>query len=96
MIVIDRHTAGQPQADELSIDADVNDEISVGRAIGQALTDAHFAQRALFEGLRMPRCPACDVGVLSVPDATRPHVLCCLNCASRMVSAKDLQRRGRS
>jgi NAD(P)-dependent dehydrogenase (short-subunit alcohol dehydrogenase family) len=40
VIVIDRHAAGQPQAGELGIDADVTDQTSVARAIGQALDHA--------------------------------------------------------
>ena len=40
VIVIDRHATNQPQANELGIDADVTDESSVARAIGQALDHA--------------------------------------------------------
>jgi NAD(P)-dependent dehydrogenase (short-subunit alcohol dehydrogenase family) len=40
VIVIDRHAASQPQADELGIDADVTDETSIARAVSQALDHA--------------------------------------------------------
>jgi NAD(P)-dependent dehydrogenase (short-subunit alcohol dehydrogenase family) len=40
VIVIDRHAAGQAQSDEIGIDADVTDEISVARAVSQALDHA--------------------------------------------------------
>jgi NAD(P)-dependent dehydrogenase (short-subunit alcohol dehydrogenase family) len=40
VIVIDRHAASQPRADELGIDADVTDETSVARAVGQVLDHA--------------------------------------------------------
>ncbi|WP_447985162.1 SDR family NAD(P)-dependent oxidoreductase [Nitrospira sp. Nam74] len=40
VIVIDRHAASQPGADELGIDADVTDETSVARAVSQVLDHA--------------------------------------------------------
>lgn len=40
VIVIDRQAVNQPQADEFGIDADVTDEMSVTRAVSQALDHA--------------------------------------------------------